>query len=107
LAREGARIGQKLEWSEVEREHLAAACRAADRIEALEARFAAELADKARPTSLAGLSAEVRLLDKALAHHLEQVNVGVPVDNARQRRAANARWNYHRGESAWGRKGGA
>lgn len=93
LERASKAAGRRLVWDEHEQHHLRAAAAAADRRATLQQLFDTELAGENRPTTLVKLSAEMRLLDKAVADHLGRVRVGVGVAKSeRHQRAANARW---------------
>lgn len=89
-----------LEWSPHELAHMDAACRAADRAEALRAAFAAEQAAGRRPDVLVKLSSELRMLDKAIADHLGRLTLAEDgrVKSPQHQAAANARWDALRAQ---------
>jgi hypothetical protein len=67
----------------------------------LRARFADEQAGGAPPAVLVKLSAELRLLDKAVVDFVNAVNPDVgPAKSVRHQRAVRARWD--RRDAAWG-----
>lgn len=97
LARAARELGRPLEWSEAEAQAIDAAVRAADQAQVLREMFAAELADQARPAVAVKLSAELRLLDKAVVDLVARVNPGVgPAKSERHVRAARSRWDAKR-----------
>lgn len=90
-------LGKRLTWDEHELQALAAAASAADRRDELQRVYRDELAGEQRPPALVKLSAELRLLDKAVADHLGRVRIGVGVAKSeRHQRAVNARWQRKR-----------
>lgn len=95
-----AAVDPTLEWAPHEAHHMDAACRAADRAEALRAAFAAEQAGEQRPAELVRLSSELRLLDKAIADHLARIALGEDerAKSPQHQAAANARWDARRAE---------
>lgn len=88
------------EWSEHELHHLAAASRAADRVETLQR--ALDAATAANDPALAvKISAELRACDKAIGDHLARVSIGEGVAKSeRHQRAANTRWDSARRDAA-------
>lgn len=85
--------GKDYEWGELELHHLAAASRAADRVELLQRALNAAAALK-DPALVVKLSAELRACDKAIGDHLAKVVVGEGVAKSeRHQRAANTRWD--------------
>jgi len=95
LDKASKKLGQRLQWDEHELHALTAACNAADRRAELKQAFAAELAGDKRPAILVKLSAELRLLDKAIVDHLSRIRIGTGVAKSeRHQRAVNARWRY-------------
>lgn len=108
LRRESVATGKRLEWDEHEQVELRLAAAAADRRGQLQAAYDAELARENRASLLVKLSAEIRLLDKAIGDHLGRVRVGVGAAKSQQhQQAARSRWD--RRNSAWAaaRQGGA
>ncbi|ORV44541.1 hypothetical protein AWC02_14945 [Mycolicibacter engbaekii] len=99
-AAELAAADPALEWSPHELTHLDAACRAADRAEALRLAFAAEQAGEQRPDVLVKLSSELRMLDKAVADHLGRLTLAEDerVKSPQHQAAANARWDARRAQ---------
>jgi hypothetical protein len=94
LARAGKESGRKLVWTEAEEHHLAAAARAADRVELLQRQLDAELPGENRATVVVKISAELRALDKAVGDHLGRVQVGDGTAKSEQhQRAVRARWD--------------
>ena len=94
LARAGRDAGQSLEWSEVELQALEVAAETADRALVLQGLLEEELAGENRPMAVVKLSAELRLLDKAVLDVLGRVNVGPGVAKSeRHVRAARSRWD--------------
>ncbi|MBN7411165.1 hypothetical protein IUQ87_07490 [Mycobacteroides abscessus subsp. abscessus] len=84
-------------WDERELEALNAAAGATDRRDDLQRVYADELTGDRRPGILVKLSAEIRLLDKAVADHLARVRIGPGIAKSeRHQRAVNARWQRHR-----------
>jgi hypothetical protein len=95
LARESQRAGTQLRWDELEAHHVASAVRAADNRARLQRLLAAELrrGDDVRPSTVARLSSEIRLLDVAIGHHLRELHVeGLVAKSGQHARAARARW---------------
>lgn len=81
------------EWWEQELHHLAAASRAADRVELLQRSLDAAAATN-DPALAVKISAELRACDKAIGDHLAKVVIGEGVAKSeRHQRAANARWD--------------
>jgi hypothetical protein len=104
LASAGQDAGAALEWSETELHHLDAAARCADRIELLQARLGDAMAEE-DPSAAVKLSAELRMLDKAVGDHLGKVQVGAgEAKSERHQRAVNARWDARRAEHEAARK---
>lgn len=96
LVAAGDNAGCSLTWDEHELEALAAAADAADRYESLDRLFNAELVGEARPGELVRLSAELRLLSKAVIENTSRVKIGAGVAKSeRHQRAVNARWKRH------------
>lgn len=96
-----ARVDPALEWGPHEAAHMDAACRAADRAEALRAAFDAEQrAGEKRPDVLVRLSSELRMLDKAIADHLGRITLAEDgrAKSPQHQAAANARWDARRAE---------
>lgn len=82
------------EFTELEAEALDAACAAADRAEQLQRVYDTELADQARPTTLARLSAEIRHCERQSLQMLERVKLEPqPVKSPHHQRAARTRWD--------------
>ncbi|MGV0788681.1 hypothetical protein ABQF33_17370 [Mycolicibacterium sp. XJ2] len=101
LDRASQQLGKRLTWDEHELEALTAAATAADRCEELQRVYRDELAGERRPALLVKLSAEMRLLDKAVADHVGRVRIGPGVAKSeRHQRAVNARWDRHRQRNA-------
>ena len=99
LAEASANLGKPLTWDEHEQHEIAAAARAANRCEILQQQLDAEVAGENRLDVVVKLSAEMRLLDKAITDHLEHVHIGpVVAKSQRHQRAVNARWD--RGKDA-------
>lgn len=97
LDRASQQLGKRMAWDEHELEALVAAASAADRRYELQRVYRDELAGDRRPAILVKLSAEMRLLDKAVADHLGRVRVGPGVAKSeRHQRAVNARWQRKR-----------
>lgn len=106
LAREAADTGSTLVWTETEEHHLAAASRAANRIEILDRQLAAEVAGENRPAVVVKVSAELRALDKAVGEHLGRVQVGEGAAKSPQHQAAvRARWDRRDAERAAAKAG--
>jgi hypothetical protein len=106
LARAAKDAGRTLEWTEPELHHLAAAARAADRVELLNRQLAAEVAAENRPTVVVKVSAELRALDKAVGEHLGRVEVGEGTAKSAQHQAAvRARWDRRDADRAAARGG--
>jgi hypothetical protein len=106
LARVGKESGRKLVWTEAEEHHLAAAARAADRVELLQRQLDAELAGENRTTVVVKISAELRALDKAVGDHLGRVQVGDGTAKSEQhQRAVRARWDRRDTARAAAREG--
>jgi len=100
LAAASREQGAALAWSEHERQRLSAAVELADRAERLDRMIAEELAkgDDAKPTTVVKLSAESRLLKRAVADHLSFVKIGAgQAKSERHVRAVNARWDRRNG----------
>jgi hypothetical protein len=107
LKRESETTGKALEWDEHETVELRLAAAAADRRGQLQAAYDAELEGESRTTLLVKLSAEIRLLDKAIGDHLARVRVGLGAAKSQQhQRAVQSRWD--RRNAAWdaARRGG-
>ncbi|RJO80229.1 hypothetical protein D5S18_00295 [Nocardia panacis] len=88
----GARLGQPIEWTERERTVLELIASNIDRKTALDAQFSGTEDTKLRLK----LSAELRLLEAALARLLKQVEPEPPALSQRSlkaQRAARARWD--------------
>lgn len=97
LAEASASLGKPLSWDEHERHEIQAAARAANRREILQQQLDAEVADDNRPEVVVKLSAEMRLLDKAITDHLGRVHIGPgAAKSQRHRRAVNALWDRRR-----------
>ncbi|UUO01692.1 hypothetical protein M4D79_25525 [Mycolicibacterium novocastrense] len=97
LDRASKQLDMRLMWEEHELAALLAAASAADRRDELQRVYRDELAGDRRPTMLVKLSAEMRLLDKAIGDHLGHVRIGPGVAKSeRHQRAVNARWQRHR-----------
>lgn len=100
LAEASRNLGKPLAWDEHERQEIAAAARAVNRREILQSQLDAEVADQNRPEVIVKISAEMRLLDKAVSDHLGRVNIGPGVAKSqRHQRAGNARWDRRRQEN--------
>lgn len=95
LAQAGREAGGILTWSEHERQRLAAAVELADRAERIGKMLAAEFeSEQPRPSAVAKLSAEQRLLHRAVSDHLSHVKIGIgQAKSERHVRAANVRWS--------------
>lgn len=95
-----AAVDPTLEWGPHEAAHMDAACRAADRAEALRAAFDAERAGEQRPDVLVRVSSELRMLDKAIADHLGRITLGEDgrAKSPQHQAAANARWDARRAQ---------
>lgn len=99
--RASQQLGKRMVWDEQELEALTAAACAADRRDELQQVYRDELAGERRPAVLVKLSAEMRLLDRAVADHLGRVRIGPGIAKSeRHQRAVNARWNRHRENNA-------
>jgi hypothetical protein len=97
LAEASVNLGKPLSWDEHEQHEIAAAARAANRCEMLKQQLDAEVDGENRPEVVVKLSAEMRLLEKAITDHLERVHVGPGVAKSpRHQRAVNARWDRRR-----------
>ena len=70
LDRTSKQLGKRLVWDEQELEALTAAASAADRCDELQRVYRDELAGDRRPAMLVKLSAEMRLLERAVGDHL-------------------------------------
>ena len=96
-AEAAANLGKPLSWDEHEQREIAAAARAANRCEILQQQLDAEVDGENRPEVVVKLSAEMRLLDKAITDHLGRVHIGPGVAKSqRHQRAVNARWDRRR-----------
>lgn len=94
LDRVGKDAGRRLEWTETELHHLAAAARAADRISVLQRQLDLEVASEDRPTVAVKISAELRALDRAVGDHLGRIQIGDGTGKSeRHQRAVRARWD--------------
>ncbi|OBK77577.1 hypothetical protein A5651_04090 [Mycobacterium sp. 1274761.0] len=101
LDRASQQLGKRMAWDEHEVEALTAAARAADRRDELQQVYSGELAGDGRPAMLVKLSAEMRMLDKAVADHLGGVRIGPGIAKSeRHQRAVNARWHRRREANA-------
>jgi hypothetical protein len=101
LAEASANLGKPLTWDEHEQHEIAAAARAANRCEILQQQLDAEVAGENRPDVVVKLSAEMRLLDKAITDHLGHVHIGpVVAKSQRHQRAVNARWDRRKDAGA-------
>jgi hypothetical protein len=97
LDRVSQRLGKRMAWDEHELEALSAAASAANRRDELQQVYRDQLAGDGGPAILVKLSAEMRMLDKAVADHLGRVRIGPGVAKSeRHQRAVNARWNRQR-----------
>jgi hypothetical protein len=97
LAEASRNLGKPLAWDEHEKQEIAAAARAANRREILQAQLDAEVAGENRPEVAVKLSAEMRLLDKSITDHLGRVHIGPgAAKSPRHQRAVNARWDRRR-----------
>jgi hypothetical protein len=108
LKRESEATGKRLEFDEHEQVELRLAAAAADRRGQLQAAYDAELEGESRASLLVKLSAEIRLLDKAIGDHLGRVHVSLgAAKSQQQQQAARSRWD--RRNAAWdaAREGGA
>jgi hypothetical protein len=94
LAREGQRLGQKLRWDEREGHRIDAACRAADAVELLDRRIAAEQVGEDRGTMVVKYLAERRLQDDKVGEHLKwlQLEQFAPLKSPQHVAAGQARW---------------
>lgn len=89
--------GPGMEWTETEAEAIAAAVQAADRAEQLRAVFGDELVGESRPTTLARLSAEIRLCERQVVEMVSRLELEpVKPKSLRHQRAVNARWDRKR-----------
>lgn len=96
MDRERAQLGQPaLEWDEREAQHIAAACRAADAVELLDERIAAERAGEDRASILVKCLAERRLQDDKVSEHLKylQLEQFTPLKNPHRVAGGHARWD--------------
>lgn len=85
--------GKDYEWGEHELHHLAAASRAANRVETLQRALDTATAG-GDPALVVKISAEMRACDKAVGDHLAKVVVGEGLAKSeRHQRAANSRWD--------------
>ena len=93
-----AEQGVTLAWSAHERQRIESAVELADRAERIDKMIEAELAtDGPKPSTVAKLSAESRLLKRAVADHLSFVKIGPgQAKSERHVRAVNARWDRQR-----------
>ncbi|MBV8178801.1 MAG: hypothetical protein JO045_08315 [Mycobacterium sp.] len=106
LTRVGKESGRNLVWTEAEEHHLAAAARAADRVELLQRQLDVELTGENRATIVVKISAELRALDKAVGDHLGRVQVGDATAKSEQhQRAVRARWDRRDAARAAARQG--
>jgi hypothetical protein len=100
LAREAQRLGdEQLRWDEREASHIAAACRAADHVEILQARLAAEVDGEDRATVVVKLAAEIRQQDRCIGDHLAWLQLdefAPPAKSLQHTAAARARWGAER-----------
>jgi len=103
LTREGERLGQKIRWDEREAQHIDAACRAADAVELLDRRIAAEQTGEDRGTMVIKYLAERRLQDDKVSEHLKWLLLEefAPLKSPQHVAAGQARWAQR------GRKGTA
>jgi hypothetical protein len=97
LARERDDLGQPtLEWDERERQHIDAACRAADAVELLGQRIAVEQAKGAEGnvSLIVKMMAERRLQDDKVSEHLKylQLEQFAPMKNPHRVAGGHARW---------------
>jgi hypothetical protein len=101
LAHASRETGRQLEWTEGEAVALETAIESADRAEQVRALVDAELAPpEPRATNVTKLSAEVRLLNKAIIDYVWRLNPGPGVAKSeRHQRAGRARWEAHRLQS--------
>jgi hypothetical protein len=94
LAREEQKLGKPIRWDEREQHHIDAACRAADAVELLDQRIAAERAGEDRGTMIVKYLAERRLQDDKTAEHLKylQLEQFAPLKSPQHVAAGQARW---------------
>ena len=104
LAAASAEQGVTLAWSAHEQQRISAAVELADRAERIDAMIEAELAAaEPKPSTVAKLSAESRLLKRAVADHLSWVKIGPgAAKSERHQRAVAARWDRHHQRRAAG-----
>lgn len=96
MDRERAQLGQPaLEWDEREQQHIDAACRAADAVELLEERIAAERSGEDRASIIVKCLAERRLQDDKCSEHLKylQLDQFTPLKNPHRVAGGHARWD--------------
>ncbi len=98
LARESQRCGQPLRWDEREQQHVDAAVRSAEHVEALQQLLDDELGGERRPTTVVKLTSEIRLQQHAIAEHLGRIQLGdlAPLKSPQHQAASAARWGANR-----------
>ncbi|OBH55473.1 hypothetical protein [Mycobacterium sp. E2479] len=94
LKRESKKLGQPVRWDERERQHVDAACRAADAVELLDQRITAEQAGEQRGSIIVKYLAERRLQDDKVSEHLRwlQLDEFAPLKSPQHVAAGQARW---------------
>jgi hypothetical protein len=95
LAREAQTLGKPIRWDERELHHIAAACRARDAVELLDARILAEQSGEDRGTMIVKYLAERRLQDDKVSEHLKwlQLEQFAPAKSPQHVAAGAARWS--------------
>jgi hypothetical protein len=107
LKRESGATGKRLEFDEHEQVQLRLAAASADRRAQLQTAYDTELEGESRATLLVKLSAEIRLLDKAIGDHLGRVRLSAGTAKSPQHQpAVRSRWDRRNEAWAAAREGG-